>query len=69
MQVNTKIKISKCSGIDSGKIGKVISKEEYNRTTKEDGYSKNLVNTKNWIPILLDDGVVTSMPANRLNVL
>ena len=69
MQVNTKIKVNSCSGIDSGKLGKVISKEEYNRTTKENGYAKNLVNTKKWIPILLDDGVVTSMPANRLNVL
>lgn len=48
-KIGTKIKVGGCSGLDSDKIGIVISHFNNN-----DGYLMYLKNERNWIPVSLE---------------
>jgi hypothetical protein len=57
----TRVVVSSCSGIDSGKSATV----SYGLPI-EDSYTRYLITNRKWIPIKCDDGSITAMPHNRL---
>ena len=67
-----KVRVTDCSGLDSGKVGYIVSKRDYGHTVI-DGYSRLLLNKSHWslIAVTGHDLVATAseyivMSNNRL---